>query len=88
MLVCSLKQVMTKSVCMMYGSLLSRVPTPLPMPGEAKTIKIRVSPREIPLVRGYRNEGLSRIEKRTGAKVKGVYPDDSLSEGKIEVERG
>lgn len=60
----------------------------LPMPGEAKKIKIRVSPKEIPLVRGYRNEGLRRIEKRTGAMVEGVYPDDSLSDGKIEVERG
>ena len=59
----------------------------LPMPGEAKKIKIRVSPKEIPLARGYRNEGLRRIEKRTGAMVEGVYSEGSLSEGQIEVER-
>lgn len=58
----------------------------LPMPGRADRIRIRVSPREIPLVRGYRNAGLRAIELRTGATVEGVFPDDDLSPGKIEVE--
>jgi histone acetyltransferase (RNA polymerase elongator complex component) len=48
--------------------------------------RIRVRARDIPLVRGYRNEGLRRIEQRTAAKVVGVIGDDSIPEGRIGVE--
>ena len=58
----------------------------LPKPGQANKIRIRVSPREIPLVRGYKNAGLRAIELKTGARVEGVFPDDGLAYGKIEVE--
>lgn len=65
---------------------LDRIMPFLPGRGEANTIRLRVPPREIPLVRGYRNQGLRRIEERCGAKVVGVLPDGSLQTGQIAVE--
>jgi histone acetyltransferase (RNA polymerase elongator complex component) len=58
----------------------------LPQWGETKEIKLRVPRREIPLVTGYKNRGLSSIEDKTGAKVMGVTPDDSVHKGQIRVE--
>ncbi len=55
----------------------------LPEPGRVRKIRLFVVPREIPLVRGYRNRGLQRIEDRTGAEVVGVVPDESLEPGEI-----
>lgn len=58
----------------------------LPKPKGASMINIFAPQREIPLVRGYKNEGLKWIEKRTGAEVVGVKADDSVSPGKIRIE--
>ncbi|MBW2349436.1 MAG: radical SAM protein [Deltaproteobacteria bacterium] len=48
-------------------------------------ITIRVPEREIPLVRGYRNEGLRFIKERTGADVVAVEPDETLPPGGMEI---
>ena len=42
--------------------------------------------REIPLVRGYKNQGFRYIEKITGTKILYVKPDDSVPDGKIAVD--
>jgi len=65
---------------------LERIMPFLPEKGEADHIRLRVPSREIPLVRGYRNQGLERIEKICGAKVTGVLPDSSVRAGEIAVE--
>jgi len=59
----------------------------LPARGEADQIGLRVSRRELPLVRGFRNTGLRMIEEKTGAKVRRIRPDDSLAFGEIAVEK-
>ena len=60
----------------------------LPKPGgEAAKIKLRAPHREIPLVRGYKNRGLRLIEKKTGAEVAGVIPDESVPSGQIIVDK-
>jgi histone acetyltransferase (RNA polymerase elongator complex component) len=59
----------------------------LPQMGETNEIRLRVPSREIPLVTGYKNRGLRSIEDKTGAKVMGVIPDDSVLNGQIRVER-
>ncbi len=58
----------------------------LPAPGAAQGITLRVCPREIPLARGYKNLGLKRIERKTGAKVVRVRAEKSFRPGMIEVE--
>ena len=65
---------------------LERIAPLLPGRCEAHAIRLRVPPREIPLVRGYRNQGLQHIEKRCGARVVGVLPDESLQPGQIAVD--
>jgi histone acetyltransferase (RNA polymerase elongator complex component) len=59
----------------------------LPKPGDAPAVRLRVPPREIALLRGYRNEGLRKIENKMGARVAAVLPDEGLPAGKIEVDR-
>ncbi len=59
----------------------------LPDKSKTKKIRLRVPCREIPLVTGYKNRGLRSIEDKTGAKVMGVTPDDSVHKGQIKVER-
>jgi hypothetical protein len=49
-------------------------------------ILLRAHPRDIPLVRGYRNSGIGRIEKKTRARVEGVIPDESVPKGRIRLE--
>ncbi len=63
-----------------------RIEPYLPKPENAKKIMLRAPHREIPLVRGYKNRGLRLIEDKTGAKVIGVIPDESLPSGRIGVE--
>lgn len=55
----------------------------LPEPGRAGKIRLFAVPREIPLVRGYRNRGLRLIEEKTGAEVESVVPDESVEPGEI-----
>ncbi|EFK97158.1 hypothetical protein LDC_0800 [sediment metagenome] len=57
----------------------------LPKPGEGKRISIRISPKDIALLRGHRNEGIRRIEEVTGAMINGIVADDSLPAGRIAV---
>lgn len=59
----------------------------LPNPGTASQINISVPEREVPLVRGYRNQGLELIEKKTKARVIKVEPDDSVPPGTIRVKK-
>jgi hypothetical protein len=49
-------------------------------------MRIYAAEREIPLLRGYKNEGLKRIEAKTGAKVVAVEPDTSIMPGRIRVQ--
>ena len=59
----------------------------LPKPGDAPAFKFRVPPREIALLRGYRNEGLRKIENQIRARITAVLPDEGLSARRIEVDR-
>lgn len=58
----------------------------LPRPGTASQIRILAPEREIPLVRGHKNQGIRLIEKKTGARVTGVEPDNSIPRGRVKVE--
>jgi len=51
-----------------------------------KDIKIFTHPNNIPLIRGYKNQGLSMIESETGIRVSKVIPDSSLYPEGIRVE--
>ena len=59
----------------------------LPGPGIASQIKILAPKRELPLIRGYKNIGIRLIEDKTGARVVGVIPDESVPSGQIAVEK-
>ncbi len=59
----------------------------LPEPGEAKHISILASKRDIPLLRGYKNQGLKEIEAKTGAKVVSVESDDAIPHGRVRIEK-
>lgn len=63
-----------------------RIEACLPEPSPAGRIRLRVPGREIPLVRGYRNQGLRAIEGKTGAKVVGVVADESVTPGEVGVD--
>jgi histone acetyltransferase (RNA polymerase elongator complex component) len=49
-------------------------------------IGIRAPSREIPLVRGYKNEGVRRMEETLGSKIVYVKSDDTVLPGTIEVD--
>jgi len=59
----------------------------LPRAGEFSRITIRLPHRDVPLLRGHRNQGVQWIERFTGATVVRVEPDDSLAPGKVLVEK-
>lgn len=59
----------------------------LPGWGVVSQIKIRAPKREIPLVRGYKNQGLQLIKRKTGAGVISVEPDDSILPGQVRIEK-
>ncbi len=59
----------------------------LSVPGGAELIRIYAPMREIPLVRGYQNMGIQKIEQKTGARVVGVVPDDTVPPGRIRLEK-
>ncbi len=48
------------------------------LPEDAETFRIRVNPRDVSLVRGYRNQGLEALAGKTGASVPEILVDDSL----------
>jgi len=58
----------------------------LPRWGEMGEVRLKVHPREVPLMRGFKNKGIRDVEVKTGAIVRDVLPDDSLSPGHIKVE--
>lgn len=57
----------------------------LPPHGVLEKIRIRVRERDVPLLRGYRNEGVQWISKMTGAEVLAVEGDRSIPPGRLEV---
>lgn len=59
----------------------------LPVFGDVEQIRIYTPMREIPLVRGYKNRGIRKIEQITGARVMGVVPDDTVPPGRIRLEK-
>lgn len=59
----------------------------LSVPGGAELIRIYAPMREIHLVRGYKNRGIQKIEQKTGARVMGVLPDDTVPLGRIRLEK-
>jgi histone acetyltransferase (RNA polymerase elongator complex component) len=59
----------------------------LPLYGTVQQVGLRVPNREIPLVRGYKNQGLDIIEKKTGVKVLYVKGDASVPSGQVEIDR-
>ncbi len=58
----------------------------LPDPGAASEIGIRMPEREIPLLRGYENRGIIKIEEICKARIKYIRPEGHISSGKIEVD--
>jgi histone acetyltransferase (RNA polymerase elongator complex component) len=58
----------------------------LPTPGTAGEIRIFAPAPEIPLLRGYRNEGIRRIEEMTGATVIGIVADETVPQGRVRIE--
>ncbi len=58
----------------------------LPGPGEAENIRILVSAREEPLIRGYKNLGLRGIKAKTGVNIIEIKGDDSIPEGRVKIE--
>ena len=59
----------------------------LPDWGVVSQIKIKAPKREIPLVRGYKNQGLQWIKRQTGAGVVRIEPDDSILPGQVRIEK-
>jgi histone acetyltransferase (RNA polymerase elongator complex component) len=55
--------------------------------GEAARIRLRVPPKEISLLRGFRNEGFCRLQASTGARIEEMIADPSLPSGQVKVER-
>ena len=58
----------------------------LPRQGEASQIRITAAKRDIPLLRGYKNQGLKELQDKTGARTVLVETDDSLPPGKTRVD--
>ena len=57
----------------------------LPSRGRMERVRIRAHDRDIPFLRGYKNEGIRWISLRTGAEVVAVESNRCLLRGKIEV---
>ena len=58
----------------------------LPSPGTTSEIGIRIHEREIPLLRGYKNIGLKKIEKIGKTKIQYIRPEPHIASGRIEVD--
>ncbi len=68
------------------GIHLEKVRSYLPTIGKAKNIILFAPKEEIPLIMGYKKSGIRHIETITGAMVKDIIPDDSISSGKVTFE--
>ena len=64
-----------------------RLKPSLPAIGFAKRVRLRVPIKDIPHLRGYRNQGLRLIERKIGARITAVQPDETLDPGKIGVDK-
>ncbi len=64
-----------------------RLKPSLPAIGPAKQVGLRAPAGDIPFLRGYRNQGLRLLEKRLGARITAVLPDEALTRGTIGVDR-
>jgi histone acetyltransferase (RNA polymerase elongator complex component) len=64
-----------------------RIESFLPRWGEMESIHLMVHPKEVPLMRGFKNKGIRDVELKTGAVVQSVRPDNTLLPGCIKVER-
>jgi len=58
----------------------------LPGPGQTSEIGIRMPAREIPLLRGYKNEGIKKIENMSNTKIRYIRPENSIEKHHIEVD--
>ncbi|MCD6306823.1 MAG: radical SAM protein [Deltaproteobacteria bacterium] len=58
----------------------------LPAHGTAGRLTIIACGPDIPLVRGYRNEGIRMIQEKTGARLIGIRVDNALQRGSIRIE--
>ena len=58
----------------------------LPVAGTATEIGIRMPEREVPMLRGYENKGLEKIEKFSAVKIQYIKPDNNIPSGHIEVD--
>lgn len=65
---------------------LNRISRLLPEPGSASEIGIRVPAREIPLLRGYKNRGIKKIEDMLNTKIRYIKPENSIETSHIEVD--
>lgn len=63
-----------------------RIESSLPLWGHVGRIRLIVHPKEIPLMRGFKNHGVRDVEVKTGAIVESVLPDASISRGHFRVE--
>lgn len=59
----------------------------LPKAGEVTKMGIRVHRKEIPLLRGYKNQGVRLIQEKTRAGISYIRPDDSVPSMRIKVDR-
>ena len=62
--------------------------TPTLSPGvfRGRPVVVKAPAGEIALLRGHRNEGLSRLETRLGAPISRIVPDEEIPPGRITVE--
>jgi hypothetical protein len=63
-----------------------RIRVLLPEQPGAGVLRIVVHPRDVPLVRGYRNQGLREVEHKTGVGSLEIVQDQSRSPGEPLVE--
>jgi histone acetyltransferase (RNA polymerase elongator complex component) len=70
--------------CMIYRTKIA--PMLRPEKWKGRSVIIGVHPREIPLLRGYKNEGVSWLEGLLGASVAKIVADKRLPPGNITVE--
>jgi hypothetical protein len=64
-----------------------RLEPSLPVIGFAKRVRLRVPTRDIPLLRGYQNQGLRLIERKIGARITAIQPDETLDPGTVGVDK-
>ena len=64
-----------------------KIEADLPASGQVEQINLKAPGREIPLLRGYKNQGLELIEAKTKAKIIRVEADESVPSGRVKVEK-